>query len=447
MNANPQPPTTTMLILTFSQKVMLGTALLGGISGVVGSFAVLRGRSLVGDMLAHAALPGVALAFLLTGSRDMLGLSCGALASGLVAVGLMTLIVRWTRTKEDAAIGIVLSTFFGAGIVLLSIIQKSAVGGNKAGLNSYLFGEPGNMLTEDLVLLTLVALGILLLVGLLFKEFKIVCFDGGFARSQGWPTARLDLLMMAALTVVTIVGLPIVGVILMAAMIILPATTARLWTHRLHWMLLLAWGFGAGSGAAGIYFGRGLPAGPAIVLTATAIFVISLLAAPQKGMVARAIAELRLRSRIAREHLLRSLYELQEPQLRESQLPELTPISVDQIRQHRYWRPRALDRLLRWAEDASLVEQTGPTIKLTPLGFRRAAELTKAHRLWEMYLMQHAGIAPDHVDRDADDVEHLLSEPLLLELENKLAAEGRLPVTTAPMPQSPHELLQKKNHE
>lgn len=231
-----------MISLSLSDKVMLGTALLGGMAGVVGSFAVLRGRALVGDMLAHAALPGVCLAFLITGNRNLLGLSLGALASGLTAIVAVAIILRWTRTKEDAAIGIVLSTFFGAGVVLLSVVQKPSTGGNKAGLHSYLFGEPGGMLTSDVLLLAGVALVVLAMVVLFYKEFLVVCFDTDFAQSQGWPTIWLDLAMMAALAVVTIVGLPIVGVILMAAMIILPAATARFWTNRLSMMLVVSCG-------------------------------------------------------------------------------------------------------------------------------------------------------------------------------------------------------------
>ncbi len=422
-----------MLTFTISQKVMLGTALLGGMSGVVGSFAVLRGRSLVGDMLAHAALPGIGLAFLLTGTRSMLGLSLGALASGLLAIGAVTIMTRWTRTKEDAAIGIVLSTFFGAGVVLLSIIQKPSVGGNKAGLDSYLFGEPGNMLTGDLLVLALVAAVALLTVALLFKEFKLVCFDTDFAQSQGWPTLLLDLAMMASLAVVTIVGLPIVGVILMAAMIILPATTARFWTNQLHLLLLLAGMFGVAAGCLGTQLGQGLPAGASIVLTAAAFFVLSLLFAPQRGIVARGVAEIRLRRRIAREHLLRALYEMSE-----SQLPELAKLPLKSVRAYRYWG--ALEKLLRQAVKAEMIAWNHQTVQLTPSGLRRAAELTKAHRLWEVYLVEHAGIAPDHVDRDADDIEHLLPKTLLAELEQQLANEGRLPHIAVKVPKSPHEL-------
>jgi len=420
---------------SLSQKVMIGTALLGGMSGVVGSFAVLRGRSLVGDMLAHAALPGVCLAFLLLGTRNLLGLSLGALATGLVAIATVTVIVRWTRTKEDAAIGIVLSTFFGAGVVLLSVIQKPGVGGNKAGLDQYLFGEPANMLTGDLYLLGGVAVVVLAAVAMLFKEFKLVCFDTDFAQSQGWPTLWLDLAMMAALAVVTIVGLPIVGVILMAAMIILPAATARFWTNRLHILLLLAGALGVAAGLLGSRLGHDLPAGASIVLTASTLFVVSLLFAPQRGIVARVVAEWQMRRRINREHLLRALYELGE-----SRLPKIAEIPVKDLRSYRYWNPKSLDRLLQWAVGDDLMKVALNRVQLTPLGLRRAAELTKTHRLWEMYLMQQANIAADHVDRDADETEHLLPPAVRLELEQQLEEAGRLPHSVIDVPQSPHQL-------
>lgn len=425
-----------MFGLSLGEKVTIGTALLGAMSGIVGSFAVLRGRALVGDMLSHAALPGVCIAFLLMESRSLLGLSFGALLSGLLAVGAVTLIVRWTRTKQDAAIGIVLSTFFGAGVVLLSVVTKSDRVTKKAGIDHYIFGEPANILTSDLYLLGGVALVVLVTVLVCFKEFQIVCFDQDFAQSQGWPTLALDLAMMSALTVVTIVGLPIVGVILMAAMIILPAATARFWTNRLQILLLLAGAFGLAAGVLGTQVGRHLPAaGASIVLTAAAMFLVSLLFAPQRGVVARVYADWQLRRRISREHLLRSLYELCE-----SQLPALAEVPAEQLREYRYWGPRAIERLLDWAAEEKLVKTKQQTVQLTPLGLKRAAELTKAHRLWEMYLMRYADIASDHVDRDADDTEHLLPESLLVQLEQKLSEEGRLPQVVEEVPHSPHEI-------
>ncbi len=422
-----------MISLSLSDKVMIGTALLGGMAGVVGSFAVLRGRALVGDMLAHAALPGVCLAFLLTGQRDLLNLSAGALVSGLLAIGAVTAITRLTRTKEDAAIGIVLSTFFGAGVVLLSIVQKPTTSGNKAGLNSYLFGEPGGMLTSDLLVLAVVAVIVLVAVIVFFKEFALTCFDTDFARSQGWPTLWLDLAMLAMLATVTIVGLPIVGVILMAAMIIMPAATARFWTNRLPVLLLVSGLVGAAAGLLGTRVGRGYPAGAAIVLTAASLFLVSLLFAPHRGIVSKILSEYRLRRRVAEEHLLRALFELGE-----AELPAVPVIDLATLRDYRHWW--SLERLLERAREEQLIEWDKNQVQLTPLGLRRASQITKAHRLWELYLVRHADIAPDHVDRDADDIEHLLPESLVAKLEQELAAEGRLPTVVAEMPHSPHEI-------
>ena len=291
------------------------------------------------------------------------------------------------------------------------------------------------MLTDDLYLLAGVAVVVMFAVATFFKEFKLVCFDADFAQSQGWPTLGLDLAMMAALAIVTIVGLPIVGVILMAAMIILPAATARFWTNRLHILLLLAGILGVAAGLLGSRLGRDLPAGASIVLTAAALFVVSLLFAPQRGIVSRVAAEWQMRRRIAREHLLRSLYELGE-----SQLPQVAKLAVERLRAYRYWKPQSLERLLRWAVADNLVKVGLNSVQLTPLGLRRAAELTKTHRLWEMYLMRQANIAADHVDRDADETEHLLPPTVRLELEQQLAEAGRLPHTLSEVPQSPHEL-------
>jgi manganese/zinc/iron transport system permease protein len=426
--------------LSLSDKVTIGAALLGGAAGVAGTFAVLRRRSLVGDMLAHASLPGVCIAYAITNSRNLLGLSIGALVSGLLAIGLMTLVVRWTRTKEDAAIGIMLSGFFGLGIVLLSVVTRSAAGGGSAGLNSYIFGEPGNMLDSDLFTLVGVGLGVLLLVLLFYKEFKLVSFDHEFAKSQGWPTLWLDLGMMTAVALVTIIGLPMVGVILMAAMIILPGATARMWTNRFNVLLILAGVIGAATGAVGVRLSPGLPTGPTIVLTGAALFVASILFAPEQGVIARVWNETRLRFRVAREHLLRSLYELNEPNF-----PRLAPTTFQQLLAHRYAQPWMLRWLVDQSENRGLVAVRGDQVTLTPLGFRRAAQATKTHRMWEIYMMEFAGSAPDHVDRSADAVEHLLPESLLLELEARLARDGRLPAITTEVPASPHELTAEGN--
>jgi manganese/zinc/iron transport system permease protein len=438
-----------MIVPSITFNVMIGTALLGATSGVIGTFAVLRRRALVGDMLSHAALPGICIAFLIMGKRDLIGLSLGALATGLLGIGLMTLIRRYTRTKEDAAIGIILSTFFGAGIVLLSVIQQQPTG-NQAGLSSYLFGETAGITRHDISLIAGVAGFCLLVVVMLHKEFELLSFDPDFATAQGWPTLALDLLMMGTLAVVTIVGLPLCGVILMAALIILPGAAARFWTHRLGQLLIFAGVAGAMAGVLGTFlasplpqrwFGdtgwdtSKLPPGPLIVLSATAIFLISLLFAPERGLVARTVGEVRLRIRIVREHLLRGLYELSEPHL-----PQLPEIDEAQLIARRSWSESLVKWSLARLAARDLIDRDHGRIRLTATGLVAAAEVTRTHRLWELFLVESAGIPSDHVDRDADDVEHMLPKPLISELEQRLATAGRLPVVPETVPESPHEL-------
>ena len=444
------------LASSITLKIILGTALLGGTAGVIGTYAVLRRRALVGDMLAHAALPGICIAFLLTSSRNLLWLSLGALASGMLGLLSISIIRRWTRTKDDAAIGIILSTFFGAGVVLLSYVQRHH-SGNQAGLDTYMFGEIAGMQLRDIQLLALVAIGLLLTVTLLHKEFKLLSFDPDFTAAQGWPTFLLDMTMMGLLAIVTIVGLPICGVILMAALIITPSAAARYWTNHLGSLLILAGIFGALAGSAGALLASPLPGrwlgwesdwassakvmppGPLIVLTATALLIASLLFAPQYGIIARSIAELRLRARILREHLLRSLFELSE-----SHLPQRPKVKLSKLVDYRSWSRPLVNWQLRLAQRQGLVEQHGESVQLTENGLEEAAELTRAHRLWELFLVEHANIAADHVDRDADDVEHLLPEQLLKELEQQIAEPGQLP-TTELVPESPHQ-IEREDH-
>jgi manganese/zinc/iron transport system permease protein len=240
----------------------------------------------------------------------------------------------------------------------------------------------------------------------------------------------------------------------MAAMIILPGAGARFWTNHLGRTLILAGIVGGLAGAVGTFlasplpaqwFGwnaaelgatrRSIPPGPLIVLVAAAFFLFSILFAPHNGVLARGLAELQLRLRISREHLLRALYELSE-----ASLPERPRIDERQLLAHRAWNRRWFHFWLNRAETNRLVEREGQTVRLTRSGLREAAEVTRTHRLWELFLVSSAGIASDHVDRDADDVEHMLPAPLIEELEQRLAAEGKLPLRVSDLPQSPHEI-------
>ncbi len=459
-----------MIALSNTLLVMVGTSLLGAVAAIVGTFAVLRRRALMGDLMAHAALPGLCLAFLLLGYRPLAArlfgadaiaggwqftaMLAGAFVTGLAGVACVTLLCRYTRTKEDAAIGIVLSTFFGAGVVLASLIQNLPTASSKAGLQTYIYGQAAGMTREDVGFIAIVAAACLVLVTLLYKEFQVFSFDPGFARAQGWPTLAIDMTMMGTLALVTVVGLPSVGVVLMAAMLIIPGAAARFWTNRLGTMLVIAGMIGAGSGVLGtmisagmleemlgfdpLAFGhntRNLPTGPVIVLCGTFLFLISLLFAPRRGVIARAVRLWSVRRRIERENLLRSLYELSEPQL-----PARTTVDWQPLVEDRSWTLATVRRLARWATRAGLVAATPEGTTFTAYGLAQAEQLVRTHRLWELYLISGADIAPDHVDRDADSIEHFLTPQIVAQLEEQLAAAGQLPPSESVVPTSPHQL-------
>ncbi len=281
-----------------TQVVLVGVTLLGVCSGVIGCFAVLGRRALVGDALSHATLPGVGIAYLLAGGKHFAFMLLGGFVSGLLGIGVLSILKRFTRIREDAAIAIVLSTFYGGGIVIATVIQAQASGG-QAGWDTFIFGQSVGMIWDDAQWIMALGLVTLVIVALLFKEFKLVAFDPAFAHVQGWPARAIDFTMMLLLLVAVVTGLPAVGVLLMAAMLIIPASAARLWTYRLSRMLFLAAAIGAGSGIAGALLSSSvaLPLGPCIILFAALFFLTSLMFAPERGLLARAFQ--RRRDRIA----------------------------------------------------------------------------------------------------------------------------------------------------
>jgi len=423
-------------LLTFrdynTRVVVLGTACLGLAAGMIGTFMLLRKRALVGDALSHATLPGIAAAFMIMvaaggSGKWMPGLLAGAALSGLLGVGWILLIRHYTRLKEDAALGIVLSVMFGMGVALLGIIQNMSTG-SQAGLESFIYGKTASMLWNDALLIALVALLAALLCLALFKELAMLCFDEGYAAAGGWPVRRLDLALMAMVTAVTVIGLQAVGLVLVLAMLIIPPAAARFWTDRLGWMLAAAAAIGAASGMIGAAVSAvvaDMPAGAVIVLTATAIFILSLLFGPARGVLVRLVRHLSLRRRIASQHLLRSIYELQET--------TAAPVSIPALLQRRSWTPRGLKRLLRQAKRRGLILIDERGARFTEMGLRQAQRLVRNHRLWELFLIRHADIAPSHVDRDADAIEHVLGRQMVQDLEAAMRAQEAVPP-------SPHSL-------
>ena len=283
--------------------ILLGCLLLGFSSGIIGSFTFLRRQSLMGDTLAHAALPGICIAFMLTETKSIALFLFGALIAGIVATFGISWITRFSRIKQDTAMGIVLTVFFGIGVVMLTRIQHSA-SGSQSGLDKYLFGQAASMVLTDVYVMGGVCLVLLVACLVWFKEFKLVSFDPGFARGMGLPVGVLEQLILLLTVIAVVAGIQAVGVVLVAALLVTPAAAARCWTDSLALMVLLAGLFGALSGAVGTIFSTfvpNLPTGPVTVIGATVLFAISALFAPRRGLLARKLRSIQAKSTYMRE--------------------------------------------------------------------------------------------------------------------------------------------------
>lgn len=292
------------------RTVTLGSAVLGIVSGALGSFAVLRKQSLLGDAISHAALPGIALAFLITGSKTSLILITGAAIAGWLATLFVISITRTTRIKTDSALGLILSVFFGSGLVLLTFIQRQPYA-TKAGLEKFLFGQAAALLQSDLITMSVLSTIIIFLVFVFWKEFKIFSFDPDFTASLGFSVHVLDILITSLLVIAIVIGLQTVGVVLMSAMVVAPAAAARQWSDRLGVMVILSSLFGAMAGVGGAIISSltpRLPTGPTIVLGISAIVFFSILLAPNRGLVWRWVAEQKNRHQLQLEAVLSDLY-------------------------------------------------------------------------------------------------------------------------------------------
>jgi manganese/zinc/iron transport system permease protein len=294
------------------RTVALGSAVLGIVSGTLGAFATLRRQSLLGDAVSHSALPGIALAFYLTRSKEPIVLILGAAVAGWLATLFIHAIVDKCRIKTDSAMGLVLSVFFGIGLVLLTFIQKLP-DSRQAGLESFLFGQASAMLQKDVVTMSILGGLTLIFVWLFWKEFKLLSFDPEFGRSMGLSMRLADFVLTTLLVIAIVIGLQTVGVVLMSAMVVAPAAAARQWTDKLHLMVLFSGLFGAIAGVSGAILSSitaHLPTGPTIVVCISVIVVVSMLAAPNRGLLSAWLRRMRHRREVRVEAVLADLYEL-----------------------------------------------------------------------------------------------------------------------------------------
>ena len=398
---------------------LAGAMLLGVTCGLLGSFIVVRRLALMGDALSHAVLPGVAIGFLWTMTKNPVAIFVGATVAGLLGACTVHLLTQTTRLKEDTALGMVLAGFFAVGICLVTMIQRLPTG-NKSGIDKFLFGQAAAISSGDVWLMSGVTLLSILAITLFYKEFLITSFDPGFGRVTGVPVQVFHLALMLLLAFAVVIALQAVGVVLVSAMLITPPAAAYLLTDRLHRMLWIAAFFGLLAGAIGAFLsflGNNLPTGPFMVLAASSVFGVAFLFAPRHGVITRWWRQRSRVHRIRRENTLKAVYHvledrhfigegvaLQELAERRRETLEEALLQGRELRQHGF----------------ATVHEADHSIWLTPLGWQRAAAIVRNHRLWELYLTHSASIAADHVHEDAEKIEHLLGEDVVRQLEKHL---------------------------
>jgi len=407
--------------------VVWGNILLSASAAMVGAFIVLQKKALIGDAVSHAVLPGICAAFLFSGTKNTALMLMGAFISGWLALIAIDYITTRSKIKKDAAIGLVLSVFFGAGMVMMTFIQQS---GNAAqsGLDHFIFGRAATLIGSDLMIFSILAIVLLLAVGLFFKAFALVAFDRAFAEALGYPVRKLDLLLTSLTVLAVVTGITSVGVVLMAAMLVTPAAAARYWTDNLKHMVAISVAFGVFAGLTGAfisYTAPSMPTGPWMVVVSSAVAFLSFFFAPKKGIVPRWYNQRKNQRIIVEENTLKMFYHLGEQDNRFDDGRTL----ADLIRT-REVNENVLKAALRRLVANGLLYDRGKQWTLTQRGYLKAARVVRLHRLWELYLTQYMDIASDHVHDDAETIEHIITPELERELEHQLGYPDRDPHDT-----------------
>lgn len=414
--------------LSFSEPniryVTFGSILLCSSAAVVGSFIFLKKKALVGDAVAHSVLPGVCLGFILAGNKNPVLLISGAFVTGWLSLIVIDYISAKSKIKEDAAIGLILSVFFGIGILLLTHIQHS---GNAAqsGLDHFLFGKAAAMVSNDLNVFSGIAFMLIVAVVLFFKEFTLISFDIDFAKTIGFPVRRLELVLTTLTVLAIVAGIQAIGVVLMAAILITPAAAARFWTDDLKKMVFLAAAFGGFSGFAGAfisYAAPAMPTGPWIVMVISVVALFSFFFAPEKGIFMKFISRKKMKNQIQEENILKLLF-----QLGQKDGDYFRQRTIREILAKRAFKHNQLMAGLKRLKKQGYLENGEGSWKFTRAGQKKGARMVKLHRLWEVYLTKYLRIASDHVHEDAETIEHIITPELEARLEKLLEYPAKDP--------------------
>jgi manganese/zinc/iron transport system permease protein len=398
--------------------ILLEGAMVSIALGLVGCFLVVRGTSLLGDALAHSVLPGIVVGFLIGGSLHSPWILIGATAFGMLAAFLVETVEKQSRVKEDASLGIIFTSLFALGVVMINVFAGHA----DLDANCVLYGNLEYFIAFDgatpsgIWPMLYILLGIIAALLLFYRQLLVSTFDPGLAISLGIPATLVHYVVMAALSLTVVASFEAVGAILAVALLIMPGATARLWTDRMPRMLLIAAAHGIASTVIGYWLSHeaiiNTSASGAIAVAGFGLFIGSWLFVPRRGLLTQKLVRRRLKQTIAIENLLKAIEEHPAPAIGRAELANLLK------------QPEpAFEKLLRRATKPGLIVATpGGELQLTPAGQKRSAELTRAHLLWEKFLETQVGIAPDHVHDAAEWIEHHLSVEAVRQIDEALSS-------------------------
>jgi manganese/zinc/iron transport system permease protein len=402
--------------------VVLGMICINASSALVGTFAFLRKRSLIGDAVAHSLLPGICFGFLVTGEKNPVLLLSGAFITGWISIFLVDYIVNHSRIKQDTAIGIVLSTFFALGVVLLTYIQKTG-NGNHAGLDHFLFGQAAAITRDEVYLFAIILLVILIVIILFYRQLVLLSFNPEYAAAIGLPVRTFEFILTSLTVLAIAAGIQALGVILISALIITPAAAARLWTHNLKRLMVLAVIISVFCGVTGAYISfvrTAMPTGPWVVVILSVITLGSIAFAPGRGFVSRYFIRRKNHRKITDENILKTIFKLHS--FHDSKAP-LYFRTVD-LTEIRSFDTKELDRGLERLAQRNFIEQLDNHFLITASGKKESERIVRLHRLWEQYLLKRTRIDTDHVHSGAEAIEHIITPEIEAELERELGIEG-----------------------
>ncbi len=414
----------------------------------IGVIAYLRKQSLMGEALSHASYPGVILGVLISalllGNGDLwiwvpiMGM-VGAFTTSLLALYCIHYMEKSHRIRPDSAMCFILSAFFGIGITMASRVQFTHTALYQQSVN-YLYGQAATMTDIHIVLYGALSVLVITMILLFYKELKAFTFDRDYAKSLGLQVRMLDTIVFILLTLAIVVGIRSVGVVLMSAMLIAPAVAARQYTHRLIYMLLISGLIGVLSGLFGNILSvelteylqnlypkdrLAIPTGPMIVMVATVICIVSLLFAPERGLVVRLARIAYFRYRCLTENVMKSMWRIGK---------ELW-FSIDDIARYQMVSSFYLRFIFYRLSKQGWVEKRGDKYRLTIDGIHRSAHIVRLHRLWEVYLADYLGVGAERVHRSAEEMEHIITPELELEL-TQLLKDPKVDPHRQPIPPS-----------